>query len=118
MIETLHRLMRAAFGKPGPMLSPDERVRVLQVRPGDTLVVTTDRNLHNEQRARLAEHVKARVPEGVNVMVLDGGLQLQVVRTQGKAEDHASQLAELRKIDASLQAIEQRIAMQIQMAKV
>jgi hypothetical protein len=59
----------------------------LTLAKGDTLVVMSESMLASQQRAQIAAYVKPKLPEGVEVLVLDGGLTLaQLSRTRAAAE--------------------------------
>lgn len=48
----------------------------LDLKVGDTLAVMCDQNLHCQQFETMTKYVQSRVPVGVRVMILDGGLKL------------------------------------------
>ncbi|MYM37249.1 hypothetical protein GTP38_23260 [Duganella sp. FT94W] len=54
------------------------QVARLHLRPGDTLVISTERVLNREQRDRMRE-VLGTVLHGVPVLVADGGVRLSVI---------------------------------------
>jgi hypothetical protein len=51
----------------------------LQLRPGDTLVVRTDEILSKDQCDYIERFIKPLIPDGCKVLVLGGGLQLDVL---------------------------------------
>lgn len=53
---------------------------ILQLQQGDTLVVMAEQRLTEEQGARTKERVQDIVGDGVPVLVLGGGLGLEVLR--------------------------------------
>lgn len=57
-------------------------VKVMHLQPGDTLVVRSGRALSREQAERIHQHVKPLVPEGVEVLVLDANIDLEVLRNE------------------------------------
>lgn len=63
------------------------RAQAVDVEEGDLVVVRSERRLSGEQAAMLRSHlVRAGFPEGVQVLVLDAGMDLQVYR---RAQDGA-----------------------------
>lgn len=55
-------------------------VKRLSLRPGDRLVLSVEQRLTDEDYARLRDDVNGwGLPEGVKVIVLDGGSKLQVL---------------------------------------
>jgi len=52
----------------------------LELQDGDTLVVKHDQVLSKEQSTYIRNMVEPCVPEGVKVLVLTGGLGLEVLR--------------------------------------
>jgi len=56
-------------------------VQRLTVKPGDVLVVRTAETLSHEKAAALREHLHAwlGLPGGARLMILDGGVSLEVV---------------------------------------
>ena len=57
-----------------------EEIKVMRVRPGDTLVLRVDRALSQEVADRITKTVEPLIPEGVKVLVLDRYMRLEVVR--------------------------------------
>ena len=57
------------------------------LQPADVLVVRTTAYMHQEQRAHIVAGIKAQLGAGAKVIVLDGGLDLQVLRPAGVATD-------------------------------
>lgn len=56
------------------------KVQRLQLQPGDTLVVSTERYLSVTQRDALVATLKGTLPAGVPVFVADGGLTMSTIR--------------------------------------
>lgn len=57
-------------------------IAMLTLMPGDALVVSTAKCLNVEQRVRLCQHIEgvmAKVGSPVPVLVLDGGLKIDVL---------------------------------------
>ena len=65
-------------------------VERLAVSPGDTIVLRVPRILRAEDCSRLAGCLQTFAPPGVNVLVLDGGMEIAVV------EDASSPLSRIR----------------------
>lgn len=65
------------------------RVECLHLQPGDTLVVSTERVLNNEQRAAM-RHGLDKVLPGVPVLVADAGIRLSILRYTWIAVDLAA----------------------------
>lgn len=61
--------------KPAPEPTA-ERVQIITAKAGDIIVVTFQAVLNNEQRARMRDMFTANLPEGVKLMVLEGGATL------------------------------------------
>jgi hypothetical protein len=57
------------------------RVRILSVRPGDVLVLKTDRAL-SEEETHLAREILQREFPGHRGIILDDGAELEVVRAE------------------------------------
>lgn len=70
MKEWLRRLFRD---------EPVRRIEILEMKPGDVLVLATDRSLRPETRANV-EDTMTKIRQGSQVMVLDGGFELRVIR--------------------------------------
>jgi hypothetical protein len=51
----------------------------LELHPGDTLVVRTEQHLSKEQTGYIEGFIKPLIPEGCKVLVLGGGLRLDVL---------------------------------------
>lgn len=51
----------------------------LIVRPGETLVITLERGLRDDEFAELAQRIRERLPETANVLVIEGATGLAVV---------------------------------------
>jgi hypothetical protein len=60
------------------------RMEALALKPGDILVVHCREKLTYEQGAMLRHYVESRVP-GHRALIMDGGLQLCLVRKEGEA---------------------------------
>lgn len=56
-----------------------ERIQVVDLRPGDLIIVSTDMFLNKEQRVHLQEHLKKKFPEN-EVVIVEGGMNLTVAR--------------------------------------
>lgn len=56
-----------------------DEAKVLSLKKGDVLVFRTERHLHNEERELFVSAVRG-IRADVDVMVLDGGLDLSVIR--------------------------------------
>lgn len=57
------------------------QIAKLELKPGDTLVVSTDECLRMEQAHNLQDFIKHLLPEGVKVMVLDRGMTVTRLTT-------------------------------------
>lgn len=57
-----------------------ERAQIITAKAGDTIVVTARSTLSNDQRALLRAMFAAHLPEGVKLMVLEGGTTLTHIR--------------------------------------
>lgn len=51
----------------------------LQLKPGDVLVVKTDRPMSNEATDRTRKHLAGLLPQGVTTMIIDRGVNLSVL---------------------------------------
>ncbi len=69
------------FPMPPCKPSAPERIQVLSIASGDTLIITKEGQLNQEQRERIKASVQASIPEGCKVMVLEGGLKVSAVVT-------------------------------------
>jgi hypothetical protein len=56
-----------------------EEIRKLAVRPGETLVVTVAASTSVEMASRIHEILIERLPDGVDVIVMAGHVELNVV---------------------------------------
>ena len=56
-----------------------ESIRRLDIKPGETLVVGLPDGATPEDAARVKDAVEARVPHGVNVIVMSAGIDLTAV---------------------------------------
>lgn len=56
-----------------------ERIQVVDLRPGDTIIVSTEDFLSQEQRTRLRHDFLRRFPEN-EVVVCEGGMHITVAR--------------------------------------
>lgn len=61
------------------------KIAKLDVLKGDILVLTTKATLSQQQAQSLRERIGTMLPEGVQVMVLAGGLEVGVLRTKTEA---------------------------------
>ena len=52
----------------------------LALAPGDVLVARVDRPITSEIAHRVSEHIKAAVPEGTKILVLDSAIELSMLR--------------------------------------
>ena len=59
-----------------PRVEQAERIQVLHLAAGGTLILSSDDHLSTEQRAEIRAYALAFIPEGCKVMVLDGGLKV------------------------------------------
>lgn len=50
-----------------------------KVASGDTLVITSPRLLTSEQRANIRAAVESGIPDGVRVLIVDGGLTVSAI---------------------------------------
>lgn len=57
-----------------------QEIQVLRLQPGDTLVFKTPQTLTIGQARLVKEHLKALAPLDVDVLILDGGSALAVIR--------------------------------------
>jgi pyruvate kinase len=56
-----------------------EKIQRLRVEPGETLVVTMPRHSTAENVSVAAKVIRERVPDGVEVLVVSGGIELSVI---------------------------------------
>lgn len=56
-----------------------EGIQVITASPGDSVVVTYPGMLTKEQRGQIVEAIERRLPDGVNAMLMDGGLRVSHV---------------------------------------
>lgn len=54
-------------------------VRRLRVRTGDILVLSVPEHLSKEAAERIREHVEPKLPPGVTVWVMGGGMSVSVL---------------------------------------
>lgn len=47
-----------------------DRAFCASIKPGDTLIVSTDKMLTIQTRSELQKHIESAVPEGVKVLIL------------------------------------------------
>lgn len=64
-------------------------VRRMTVNPGESLVLRTDQHLNEAQRARLVEMLAKVLPEGVAVVTLGPGWEMEVVAAGPKGQQDA-----------------------------
>lgn len=57
-----------------------ETIRVTRLEPGDVLVLKCQHVLSRSVRQRLRDQILELMPDGVKAMVLDGGMDLEVMR--------------------------------------
>jgi hypothetical protein len=57
---------------------------VLDLRPGDILVLTAEQNLSDEEADHLGARMQERFPDN-KITLIEGGLKLAVVRPAGEA---------------------------------
>lgn len=57
--------------------------QVLRLQPGDVLCLRFPQRMTLEQRESIGNYVRRHFPEGVQVMVLDGGAEMEVIRQYG-----------------------------------
>jgi hypothetical protein len=57
----------------------DAEIGKLDLAPGDILVVKVDRMIPSETADRIAAHVKPKLPDGVQVLVIDPAIELSVL---------------------------------------
>lgn len=74
----------------------EARIQVLSPKAGDTIAVTHPHILGPAQRQQLRDIVKARLPEGVEVLVLDGGLTIAHVESPEAANERHELLCEVK----------------------
>ncbi len=55
------------------------RIKTIRLRPGDRLAIFCNDRLNREEKERIIYRVKRWAP-GVDVLVIDGGMQLSRVR--------------------------------------
>lgn len=69
-----------ATAAPGEMrdLPPLERVQVVEIRPGDTVIATIPQGVGPEQAQQLVGELEARFPN--NLVLLVQGTELSVIR--------------------------------------
>jgi pyruvate kinase len=61
-----------------------EGAQVLSVKPGDVVVLMTDDRINPGQREYIAKQMAKAFPDGVKLMILDGGAKIAVISpTQG-----------------------------------
>lgn len=57
------------------------QIAKLEIKPGDRLVLFTDRTLTQEQHQFIKGTLEKFAPEGTNILVLDSGAKLAVLST-------------------------------------
>lgn len=57
-------------------------VKVMHLQPGDTLVVRTEQPLSVDTCERLKEYLSSVLPDGVKCLVLEKGIDLEIVRAE------------------------------------
>lgn len=57
-----------------------ESIQVTRLVPGDVLVIKCSQALSATARQRVADQVQGLIPDGVRAMVLDGGMDMEVLR--------------------------------------
>lgn len=75
-IKSLQGLSDVAAAIKASMGDVDARVRVMSPKAGDTIAVSIERLLSAGHREQIQTALKSKLPEGVKVMVLDGGMAL------------------------------------------
>lgn len=66
-------------------IAPQLQSGVLSPEPGDVLVIKSREFLSQRQREWLLEQVSKFVPVGVTPVVLDGGVELQLIKRPASA---------------------------------
>ncbi|MCE3262634.1 MAG: hypothetical protein K0R43_1713 [Pseudoduganella sp.] len=61
------------------LLAPVPRMQVARIKPGDTLVLTYAGRLTSNQRDVLVRALKMSAPVDVKCLILDGGMELNVL---------------------------------------
>jgi hypothetical protein len=64
-----------------------EGIRIITASPGDAVVVTYPNMLTQEQRGQIIAAIERRLPQGVNALLLDGGLRMSHVVSVSEAPD-------------------------------
>lgn len=68
---------------PDPEMIPVESIKRLDVRPGDTLVVTVPDDTDPKTFNLIADAFDGRMPDDVKVVVVTAGIEMQVVTPEG-----------------------------------
>jgi hypothetical protein len=71
-----------------PVFDCDEvpKVSVINVKPGDVIVVSSERALNSETHGKIAEWLQKFFGSEQKVIVVDGGLKLSVMRPDGEQQ--------------------------------
>lgn len=60
-----------------------ESIKVARLEPGDVLVFKCQQAVSMQVAARVLEHARQFLPDGVTAMLLDRGLDIEVLRKVG-----------------------------------
>lgn len=66
---------------------PEFEVQRLDLRPGDTIVITSPRRVSKEVFERLKNIARESFPDN-KIIVLEAGLDLKVVREEDEPQEH------------------------------
>jgi hypothetical protein len=60
-----------------------ESIKVARLEPGDVLVLKCQQAASKQAAASVMGHVRQLLPDGVTAMLLDGGMDIEVLRKVG-----------------------------------
>lgn len=88
----------------------EARIQVLSPKAGDAIAVSMERILTVEQREKLHEALKARLPEGVKTMILEGGATLAHVESPEAATERHELLCEVKALREDIRLMRRQLA--------
>lgn len=63
-----------------------DSIKVMRLHPGDTVVLKVKQILSADQRLQLMACLSGLMPEAVTCLVMDGGMELEVLRKEDAAQ--------------------------------
>lgn len=79
------------------------RIDVLSPKAGDTIAVSIEHHLTPVQRLAIREALESKLPEGVKVMILEGGMTLTHVESPASANERHELLCEIKALREEMQ---------------